>query len=121
MAYSMDFRKRAIEYMEKGHTVAQLREAFGIFASTLNAWRKLMNETGSLKPRAIPGRPPMIDLENLKRAVEEKPDAYLRELAEPYNCSTTAVFNALRKHKITYKKNFHLFRKIRGKASGILN
>jgi transposase len=104
MAYSMDFRKRAVEYMEEGHTVAQLKEAFGIFASTLNSWRKLMKETGSLQPRSIPGRPPTIDLESLKRAVEEKPDAYLRELAEPYNCSTTAVFNALRKHKITYKK-----------------
>jgi transposase len=75
MAYSIDFRKRAIAYMDEGHTTVQLREAFGIFASTLNAWRKLMEETGSLKQRAIPGRPPTIDIESLKRAVEEKPDA----------------------------------------------
>jgi transposase len=92
--------------MDNGHTVAELKEAFGIFASTLDAWRKLMKETGSLETRAIPGRPPTIDLEKLKQAIEEKPDAYLRELAEPYNCSTTAVFNALKKIKFTYKKTF---------------
>jgi transposase len=104
MAYSIDFRKRAIAYMDEGHTTAQLKEAFGIYASTLNAWRKLMEKTGSLKPRAIPGRPSKIDVENLKQAVEAKPDAYLRELAKLYNCSITAVFNALKRHKITYKK-----------------
>ncbi|MDR2523262.1 MAG: transposase [Synergistaceae bacterium] len=104
MAYSIDFRKRAIAFMDNGHTTAELKEAFGIFASTLNAWRRLMDDTGTLEPKVIPGRPSKIDLENLKRDVNERPDAYLRELAAPYNCSTTAVFNALKKLKTTYKK-----------------
>jgi hypothetical protein len=30
-----------------------------------------------------------------RKAVEEKPDAYLRELSKQFNCSTTAIYNRL--------------------------
>jgi len=36
MAYSIDFRKKAIEYMEKGHTKEELFEAFGIYKSRIS-------------------------------------------------------------------------------------
>ena len=39
------------------------------------------------------------------QAVEEKPDAYLSELAKPYDCTEQAVFYALKKLDITVKKN----------------
>jgi len=42
--------------------------------------------------------------EELKKAVEEKPDSYLRELAEPFNCTPQAVDKALKAMKITLKK-----------------
>ena len=121
MAYSMDFRRRAIEYMDEGHTTAQLKEAFGTFASTLNRWRRLIETAGSLEPLPIPGRPPAIDLESLKRAIEEKPDAYLRELAEQYNCSVTAVFYAIKKLKLTYKKTFTYSEKSEEKRAEFLD
>jgi hypothetical protein len=37
MAYSIDFRKRAIAFMNEEHTFAELKEAFNIFPSTLAA------------------------------------------------------------------------------------
>jgi len=37
--------------------------------------------------------------------IAEKPDAYLYELAEKFNCTESAVFYALEKLKITRKKN----------------
>jgi transposase-like protein len=50
MAYSIDFRKRAIEYyVDKKHTGKELREAFGIYASAIERWRKLLAKTGSLE------------------------------------------------------------------------
>jgi transposase-like protein len=57
MVYSVDFRKRVTAFMDEGYTSAELKEAFNIFPSTLNAWRKLFNETGQLKSRAIPVYP----------------------------------------------------------------
>jgi hypothetical protein len=44
----------------------------------------------------------------LKETVDKTPDSYLRELAEPFGVSTTAVFYALRKMNYTLKKNADL-------------
>jgi transposase len=105
MAYSLDFRKRAIAYMDEGHTYKELYEAFKIYPSNIHAWRKLLAETGSLEPQ-YSGRDSSrkIDLEKLREAVKEKPDAYLWELALQFGCTKQAIFTALKKLDITYKK-----------------
>lgn len=98
--------------MDEGHTYRELYEAFKIHPSNIEAWRKLLAETGSLEPkyreRKSSGK---IDMERLQRAVEEKPDAYLRELALEFGCSKQAVFYALKKLKLTYKKKHSPIRK----------
>jgi transposase len=108
MAYSKDFRERVIAYMDKGYSFAELKEIFNIYPARYYAWLRLLSETGGLEPRPITGRPPSIDIALLKDAVAEKPDAYLRELAEPFGCSAVAVHYALKKIGITYKKNTKL-------------
>jgi len=45
-----------------------------------------------------------IDKEALKQAVAEKPDAFLKEYAEQFDCTPTAVCYALEKFNITRKK-----------------
>jgi putative heme iron utilization protein len=45
-----------------------------------------------------------IDKEALKQAVADKPDAFLWEHAEQFNCSPAAIFYALDKLNITLKK-----------------
>ena len=105
MAYSIDFRKRALAYMDEGHTYEELYEAFKIYPSAISKWRKLLSETGTLKPQYRKTRSRKIDKEKLLQAVEEKPDAYLSELAKPYDCTEQAVFYALKKLDITVKKN----------------
>lgn len=111
MAYSVDFRKRALDFMDEGHTNAELYEAFKIYPSTIEDWRKLLEETGSLKPQYRKTRIRKIDKEKLTAAVKEKPDAYLHELAEPFGCTKQAVSYALEKLDITYKKKPLLTRK----------
>ena len=51
-----------------------------------------------------------IDPEKLKEYVEHRPDAYLKEMAEEFGCSEVAIFKALKRLKITRKKNCHLQR-----------
>ena len=51
-----------------------------------------------------------ITLEELELAIEEKPYAYFRGLAEKFNCSTTAVHKCLKQVKITYKKRLHILK-----------
>jgi len=103
MSYSKDFIKRAVEYKQEGHTFAQLREAFGIPSATYYDWdEKLLS--GYYDTKTIRERKRKIDKDELKRDVAEKPDAFLRELAEKYGCTESAVFYALKRLDITRKK-----------------
>jgi transposase len=104
MAYSVDFREAAVAYKDGGHTFAELKEVFKITNKTYDDWKKLYEETGSYEKRKVERKPKKIDLSRLQKAIEEKPDAYLYELAEPFGCSEQAVFYALKKINITYKK-----------------
>ena len=103
MAYSIDFKKRAVAYKQEGHTFKQLREAFGIPSETYYDWKEKL-ENGYYQAKTKQVRRRKIDKEALKQAVAEKPDAYLRELAERFNCTATAVFYALENLKMTRKK-----------------
>jgi transposase len=104
MAYSIDFIEKAVAYRQKGHTFKELQEAFGIPNQTYYFWKSRL-ESGyydTEKPKQERYR--KIDKEQLKKAVEEQPDAYLFELAALFNCTPQAVFYMLRKQNITLKK-----------------
>ena len=103
MAYSKDYRERAVAYKQEGHTFKQLREAFGIPSETYYDWKEKL-ASGYYRTKVKQERKRKIDKEALKQAVAEKPDAYLKELAEPFNCTATAVFYALEKINMTRKK-----------------
>jgi hypothetical protein len=107
MAYSTDFIKRALAYRQAGHTFAQLREAFGIPSATYYGWEAKLDK-GYYDIKIKRERRRKIGKEALKQAVEEKPDAFLKEYAQQFNCTPTAVFYALEKLNITRKKNFYL-------------
>ena len=107
MAYSIDFRMRALEYMDAGHTYKELYEAFKIYPSAIASWRKKLAETGTLQTQYQETRSGKIDLAELEKALERKPDAYLRELAKQFNCTKQAIHYAIGRLKITYKKTVH--------------
>jgi transposase len=103
MAYSIDFIKRAVAYRQEGHTFAQLREAFDIPSATYYDWQAKLNN-GHFDITVKRERRRKIDKEALIKAVAEKPDAFLKEYAEQFNCTATAVYYALEKLNITRKK-----------------
>jgi transposase-like protein len=112
MAYSIDFRKQAIAFINEGLSFAELKQAVIIFPSTLAAWHKRFDESGQLThlhphPVLSPVRLPTINSDSLITAVVKKPDASVCELALPYDCPM-AVCNALKKQPSTYAKNLHL-------------
>jgi transposase len=108
MAYSIDFRKRAIEYMDEGHTGKEMYETFKIWPSTVARWRKLLEKNNSLKPEYRETRNRKIDVKKLERVLERKPDMTLPEIAKIFDCTKQAVHAALKKAKITLKKNSFL-------------
>jgi transposase len=103
----MDYRQRALAYKDEGHTFKELREAFKIPPETYYKWKRNL-ENGYYDKKIIRERKRKIDKEELKKAVAEKPDIYLRELAEKFGCKESSVFRALKKLKITRKKSLYL-------------
>jgi transposase len=103
MAYSIDFIKRAVAYKQEGHTFQQLRQAFEIPSATYYDWdEKLQNGHYDVKIKRERHR--KIDKEVLKQAVAEKPDAFLKEYAQQFNCTPAAIHYALESLNITRKK-----------------
>jgi transposase len=90
--------------MDEGHTGKELYEAFKIYPSVVNDWRRLLKETGSLEPRYPKERKGKIDLKKMKAELERKPDITLPELALIFGCRKQSVHTALKKAGITYKK-----------------
>jgi len=99
----MEYKKRAVAYKDAGHTFKQLHEAFGIPNQTYYLWKGNL-ESGYYNVKNKRERKRKIDKEQLRRAVADKPDAYLHELADLFGCSGQAVSAALKKMKITLKK-----------------
>ena len=99
----MDYIKRAVAYKQEGHTLRELQEAFGIPGQTYYTWKERL-ESGFYDTKVKQVRSGKIDKEALKQMVQENPDAYLYELAEPFGCTAQAVFYMLENMDITIKK-----------------
>jgi len=105
MSYEIKFRRRAIEYWNDGHTKKETASAFKVNPDTLQEWKKQLKETGKLEPKTRREIWRKIDPERLKEYLVQHPDAYLKEMAEEFGCSKVAIFKALKRLKISRKKN----------------
>ena len=104
MAYSEDYRKRAVEYYHEGNRQSDVKEIFKIHPSTLRDW-EARYEAGSLKPSYPKTRKkPKLPSDELKQYVDDNPDAFLLEIGSHFGCSAEAVRKALVKLGITLKK-----------------
>jgi transposase len=105
MAYELKYRLRALEYWGEGHSKRKTAEVFKVSTSTLQQWKSKLNEYGTLEPKKLNRSWRKIDPAKLSRHIENHPDAYLREIAEAFDCSIHAIEKALARLKISRKKN----------------
>ncbi|MEG1559986.1 MAG: IS630 transposase-related protein [Clostridia bacterium] len=103
MAYSLDLRKKVIEYRNTD-ALEEICKTFGISKTTILDWEKFSSETGSLEKRHLNRTFKKIDPAELAKIILEEPDLYLSEIAERFGCSATAVFYALENEKNNFKK-----------------
>ncbi len=104
MAYSHDLRTKALAYIEQGKSKVETSRIFGVTIQTLIAWCKRKRQ-GKLAPNTTRNRKPQkLEAEKLKAYIAKHPDSYLREIAEEFNATISAVFYACRRLKITLKK-----------------
>ena len=105
MSYDIKYRQRAIAYWQEGHSKKETSAVFKVGTTTLQTWKSQLKESGTLEPKKRKETWRKIEPKKLKEYLERYPDAYLKEMAEEFGCSDVAILKALRRLKITRKKN----------------
>jgi transposase len=105
MSYDIELRRRAIAYWDDGHTKKETAAVFQVSHFTLQMWKSQLKETGTLEPKKRKSSWRKIDPVKLEEFLKQHPDAYLKEIAKEFGCTDVAVLKALRRLKISRKKN----------------
>ena len=101
MAYSLDFRKRVFLLKEKhGLTFKETSERFGVDIRTLFRWQRRLEPKVARKKSAT-----KINMQALEEDVAKNPDRFQYERAQDHGVSQAAIFYALKRLKISCKKN----------------
>jgi len=106
MSYDIKYRRRAIGYWDDGHSKSKTAAVFKVGTTTLQRWKSQLNETGTLAPKKRKETWRKIDPDQLRKYVEEHPDAYQHEIAAFFGVRLYAIQKALKRLKITRKKNY---------------
>jgi transposase len=101
MTYSLDLRRHVLKIKAKeGLTFAEVADRFKIGIASIVRWSKKIDP---LKTRNKPAT--KVNMEALKQDVKDFPDAYQYERAKRLGVSQRAIGYALKRLKVTYKKN----------------
>lgn len=102
MAYSKDFREKVLSIREeRGLSLLETAELVGVGVASLFRWTK------NPEPSKTRNKPATkIDMDALKRDVEEKPDDFQYERAMRLGVSESCVGRALKRLEISRKKKF---------------
>ena len=101
MAYSLDLRKRVVDYIENGGSIKQASVLFQIGSATIYRWLRRQD----LTPTKVTTRRRKLDLAALEKDVEENPSARLIDRAKKFGVRPSTIHYALKKLKIRRKKN----------------
>ncbi|TVZ25766.1 transposase [Gillisia sp. Hel_I_86] len=101
MGYSVDFRGQVFKIKQKEKlTFQEVSDRFGVPIRTLFRWQN------RIEPKSKRNKPSTkIDMEALRKDVEDNPDHFQYERAKKFGVSQSAIYYALRRLKISYKKN----------------
>ena len=100
MTYETSFRKHVFKIKDKEKlTYQQTSKRFGINIRTLFRWKHKPIDT---KRRNKPAT--KINMEGLKKDIDNRPDDYNYERAARFKVSTHAIWAAMRRLKISHKK-----------------
>jgi transposase len=100
MAYSLDFRRKVLAVREReGLTIAEAAKRFDVGKASVMRWLRHIER----KPSGFRRR--KLDLAVREQDLRAYPDAYQYERAARLGVAQNAICHALKKLKISYKKN----------------
>jgi transposase len=99
MTYPVSFCRHILAIRDReGLTLEETSQRFGVGRASLTRWLSRL-EPDQSKPRKR-----KINLEGLRRDVQDYPNAYQYERAASFGVATNAIWQALQKIGVTYKK-----------------
>ena len=101
MPYSLDLRQKVMNFIEKGGTITEAAHTFGIGRASIYRWLS----RPQLEATKLKSRRRKLDWKELEKDVKENPESKLSDRAKKFGVNPTAIFYALKKMKITRKKN----------------
>jgi transposase len=106
--YTQDLRNRVLAAYDRGMQTKQISDTFGVSPSWARRTKQVRREENRTTPLPMGGtRVIKIDLEQLRKLVEEQPDATILELHQRLGaerCSESAVGMALIRLGLSFKK-----------------
>lgn len=108
MSYSSDMRSRALKLLSSGKKISEVSDVFGIHRQTLHRWLREVKQGKAVAGRPGPRGNRLVCEERLKRAVEERDDTRLIELADHFGVHPSTISKALKRMGVTRKKNVAL-------------
>jgi putative transposase len=101
MRCSKDLRRRVIAYVQAGGKKTEAAKHFGVGEASVYRWMKC----GEVAQKPGPRSSHKIVDGSLQGLLEKRPDAMLKELAKELHVDPSTVWYAMRRLKISRKKN----------------
>ena len=103
MSYDVKFRLHVLRIRRsEGLSFTKVAARFGIGKQTVYQWSK------RVEPKKTRDKPATkINMDALKEDIEKYPDAYQHERAARFGVTPMGIWHALKRLKVTYKKNPH--------------
>jgi putative transposase len=100
MPYSLDLRKRVVEFVEQGGSVSKAVKNYQVSRATIYRW--LGRE--ELEAKKVTRRKRKLDWEAVRKDIENNPEMKLADRAKMFGVRTNAIWYAIKEMKITRKK-----------------
>jgi hypothetical protein len=117
--YSVDLRKRVLEYIEETKDKTKASQLFKVRIATIYRWIARKTQTGNLEPSPSKAYKKKIDDQKLITYLEEHPDHFLSEIAAHFRTTLQAIFMLCNDSKSHEKKDYALQGKKRKNQIGI--
>ena len=101
MTYGIDLRRRVVSFVSEGGNKSEASRLFKVSLWCVKDWCK----RSELAAKPHPKRVRKVDMKKLSRRVENNNQVILRELASEFGVTEQAIWYALRRLKVTHKKN----------------
>lgn len=102
--YSIDLRERVIAHIKYGNDQKTTSRIFKVSTSSVNRWWLRYKKEGLISPKPRLGSKGKIDIQELRKYVEDNEDKKLSEISKLFKVSICSVYRSLKKLGFSYKK-----------------